>query len=97
MDKHKIKKAALYLLMAVTIKATLVTLLWMVKENLFRETFIVMMVNGRMGLQMVMEFRLINRIKLNIKVVSYLGLKQDKDNIHGKNKIINMLDNLEMD
>ena len=69
----------------------------MVKENLFRETFIVMMVNGRMGLQMVMEFRLINRIKLNIKVVSYLGLKQDKDNIHGKNKIINMLDNLEMD
>ena len=69
----------------------------MVKENLFRETFIVMMVNGRMGLQMVMEFRLINRIKLNIKVVSYLGLKQDKDNIQGKNKIINMLDNLEMD
>lgn len=66
-------------------------------ENLSIEIYIVMMVNGKMDHRMEMVFRLINNIKLNIKVILLQVLKLDKGSILGKMIIINMLEILRMD
>ena len=69
----------------------------MEEENSLIEMCTVMMVNGTMEPQMVMEQRLINKIRLSIKGALFLGLKKEKANIHGIKITINMQESFKMD